>query len=95
MMKGDLVWVMWPDRDHPLKPYELRLRPAIVLDYRPDVLGGSSMYTSRWNDGDRSQVEVAATDRRGEALIRLLDGEGTSWIDEAKLQLSLSGAPGA
>ena len=66
-----------------------------VLDYRPDVMGGSSMYTSRWDECGHSQVEVATTDRRGEALVRLLDGDGASWVDEAKLQLSPSGSQGA
>lgn len=95
MQKGDLVWVPWPDHNHPIRPpYELSLRPAIVLDYRPDVMGGTSMYTSRWDEGGHSQVEVATTDRRGEALVRLLDGDGATWIDEAKLQLSPSGAQG-
>ena len=95
MTKGELVWVMWPDSGMFFSPISFTQRPAIVLDYRPDVIGGSTMYTARWGDGARSQIEVAATERRGEALIQLLDGDGVTWIDEAKLQRLPSGAQGA
>lgn len=94
-MKGDLVWVQWPERDNFLKPVEFRLRPGIVIDYRPDVCGGSSMYTARWEEGRSAMLETVITDRRGEALVQLLDGEGTSWFDEAKLMHSTSGSQGA
>ena len=95
MMKGDLVWVQWPDLDNWLRPVEPRLRPGIVIDYRPDVCGGSGAYTARWAGGQGARLETVITDKRGEALVQLLDGEGVSWFDEAKLLHSTSGTQGA
>ncbi len=94
MTKGDLVWVLWPEEGK-LFNRVITHRPGIVIDYRPDVYGGSAMYTSRWGDGGCSQIEVTATGRRGEALVQLLDGEGLSWFDESNILLTSSGTQGA
>ena len=93
MTKGDLVWVLWPEEGK-LFNRVITHRPGIVIDYRPDVYGGSAMYTSRWGDGGCSQIEVTATGRRGEALVQLLDGEGLSWFDESNILLTSSGTQG-
>lgn len=95
MNKGDLVWVTWTDSGMFFSPISYSLRPAIVLDYRPDVVGGTTMYSSRWEGSQHTHIELATTERRGEVLIQLLDGEGVTWIDEAKLQRVTSGAQGA
>ena len=93
MTKGDLVWVLWPEEGK-LFNRVITHRPGIVIDYRPEVYGGSSMYTSRWEEGQCAQIEVATTERRGEALVQLLDGQGVSWFDESNILLTLSGAQG-
>ena len=70
---GDLVLVWSPasdeKRDH-----------GVVLEYRPDMYGGSSIVSYRTKRGWKQEVEN--TPKRGEVLIRsYVDGD-VSWYDE-------------
>lgn len=76
MTKGDLVQVILGGTGNH------RLHWCEVLDYRPNVLGGSS--SSSWQDRDRRmRSEFTVTPKRGEVLVLFYEDGGISWIDEA------------
>jgi hypothetical protein len=52
-----------------------------VLDYRPDVLGGPSSYTSR------GLFAQSFSDVRGEVLVLVIDDGSMSWWDEDNVLL--------
>jgi hypothetical protein len=55
-----------------------------VLDYRPEVLGGSS--SSSWQDHTRRmRAETITTPVRGEVLVLFYEDGGVSWIDELRV----------
>lgn len=60
-------------------------RFGVVIDYRPDSLGGSSVCS--WRDDDRWHQEVVKVPIRGEALIMCYEDGSTSWYDESSVSL--------
>lgn len=75
MMKGSLVRV-----DLGATGDEL----GEVLDYRPEVLGGSS--STSWRDQTRrTRAEFVTTPKRGEVLILFYEDGSISWIDELRV----------
>jgi hypothetical protein len=73
--KGDLVQVMLGGTDDEL---------GEVLDYRPEVLGGSS--STSWRDQTRrTRAEFVTTPKRGEVLILFYEDGSISWIDELRV----------
>lgn len=74
-MKGKLVW---------FQLYRGEWHPGIVLDYKPDVLGGS-WCQSYWSGSERVN-EFMNEPHRGECLVQLFDGEGCGWVDEKNLR---------
>jgi hypothetical protein len=55
---------------------------GVVLDYRPDVLGGSG--THSWRQPSESDLisEITHTERRGEVLVLDYSDGSLSWYDE-------------
>jgi len=86
MMKGDLVFVHWFEIDwQGRKLPSSTLRPGIVVDVRPDHLGGTGMVTWRSRDSGTAGSEIVSSPRRAEILVQLTDTEGISWFDEANV----------
>jgi len=83
MKKGDLVRVRRPsDEFFPVDINEI----GAVMDYRPSVLGGSSMVSYR-GKGGKWVNEVVKTPTRGEVLfLSYLDGS-LAWYDENNVEL--------
>jgi hypothetical protein len=70
---GDLVLVKSTNTDD-------KLDHGVVLDYRPNVYGGSSILSYRTKGGWEQSIEKSP--RRGEVLVRsYVDGD-VSWYDE-------------
>ncbi len=78
MKKGDLVNVRRPSDE--LFPDTVQ-EHGVVLDYRPDVLGGSSSVSYRTRAGGWA-TESVNEPRRGEVLILSYVDGGLSWYDE-------------
>ena len=51
-----------------------------VIDYRPDVYGGTGTHTSG------REVQITKSPRRGEVLIRSYTDGGISWYDELNVR---------
>ena len=83
MKKGDLVNVKRPSDD--LFPEEVAEHGAVV-DYRPDVLGGSSMVSYRTRSGNWKS-EMVNEPRRGEVLVLSYVDGGISWYDELNVKI--------
>jgi hypothetical protein len=57
-----------------------------VLDYRPDVLGGSS--SQCWRDPDGNvHNEIVTSPKRGQVLVLTYEDGGTAWWDEKNVEL--------
>ena len=82
MKKGDLVRVTRPS--DALFPEDVQ-EHGVVVDYRPGVLGGSSMVRYRGPDGWNS--EMVKSPVRGEVLVLSYADGGQSWYDELKVEL--------
>jgi len=76
--KGDLVTMHRPSED--LFPTQVS-EHGVVLDYRPDVLGGSSMVSYRTRSGGWA-TEQQNEPKRGEILILSYVDGGLAWYDE-------------
>lgn len=74
MRKGALVLVRWGGTANP------QTALGMVLDYRPDVLGGS-WSQSYWN-GERRVNEFPTSPRRGQVLILEHNTGDVGWWDE-------------
>ena len=74
--KGDLVKMRW----HPTWGSEEEWDHGAVIDYKPDVYGGSSTHTTN------REVQITHTPRRGEVLIRSYTDGGISWYDELNVR---------
>lgn len=76
MNKGALVWFEY---------YRDDWRPGIVIDYRPQVHGGS--WAQSYSAGSHRVNEYMTEPIRGSCLVQLLDGEGgCGWVDEQSLR---------
>ncbi len=75
MTKGELVRVRFGSREF----------LGSVVDYRPDILGGSHLQS--WKERGNWFVETIQTPRRGEVLILFYDDGDFSWVDEQRVQL--------
>lgn len=78
MRKGDLVRVWWGG--------ELNRESAlgVVLDYRPDVLGGS--WAQSYWDGEQRVNEFPSSPKRGQVLVVIYDGGESAWWDEKNVE---------
>jgi len=56
-----------------------------VVDYRPDILGGSHLQS--WKERGRVFVETVQTPRRGEVLVLFYDDGDFSWVDENRVRV--------
>jgi hypothetical protein len=89
MKKGDLVKVRFRNESWNYIPQygsvktleEDEWRWGQVVDYRPDVLGGSSMYTAN------GSPTKGFSDIRGEVLVTVFEDGGVSWWDEDNVML--------
>ncbi len=75
MTKGDLVQVR----------FDSRTILGTVIDYRPDILGGSHLQS--WKERGKWFVETILTPRRGEVLVLFYDDGDFSWVDEQRVQI--------
>jgi len=82
MTKGDLVRVTRPS--DALFPEDVH-ENGVVVDYRPNVLGGSSMVQYRVKGGWKS--EMVKSPVRGEVLVLSYTDGGQSWYDEMNVEL--------
>lgn len=78
MVKGDLVVVRLGGTANSRAHY------GQVLDYRPDVYGGSWMQSYRL-DGIQHTEQVSSP-RRGEVLVLFYEDGDMSWIDEIQVE---------
>jgi hypothetical protein len=81
--KGDLVNVRRPSDE--LFPSDVTEHGAVV-DYRPDVLGGSSLVSYRTRSGGW-KAERVEEPRRGEVLVLSYVDGGLSWYDELNVKI--------
>ena len=79
MTKGDLVRVRLGGTDN------CRFHLCTVLEYRPDVIGGTCLQSYR--DDGVWHPEWVTTPRRGEVLVLFYDDGDMSWIDESQVEL--------
>lgn len=77
MNKGDLIW--WRARGFNLGAWYR----GIVIDYRPQVLGGS--WSQSYKEDGIWKNEFMSEPARGECLVRLLDADACFWVDEKSL----------
>lgn len=56
-----------------------------VLDYRPDVLGGSSSQCWRGKDGTVHN-EIVTSPKRGQVLVLTYEDGGMAWWDEKNVE---------
>lgn len=82
MKKGDLVHVPWSSYNAAGLWVETSMHPGIVIDYRPNVQGGTGVVTWRDRETERVGSEVIRTPQRGDVLVQMLDVDGVSWFDE-------------
>lgn len=83
MKKGDLVHVQRPsDSFFPDDVTE----HGVVMDYRPGVLGGSSMVSYRTRSGSWA-TERTRVPTRGEVLVLSYVDGGMSWYDELNVKI--------
>jgi len=82
MKKGDLVRVTRPSEA--FFPEDVH-ENGVVVDYRPNVLGGSSMVQYRVKGGWKS--EMVKSPVRGEVLVLSYTDGGQSWYDEMNVKL--------
>lgn len=78
MRKGDLVRVRWGGARNQQDAL------GEVLDYRPDVLGGS-WGQSYW-DGERWVNEFTSSPKRGQVLVLIYEDGGMAWWDESNVE---------
>jgi hypothetical protein len=81
--KGDLVRVTWGGTANP------QTALGVVLDYRPDVLGGSSSQ-SYW-DGRQRVNEFISSPKRGQVLVTTYEDGAAAWWDEKNVELLTDG----
>jgi hypothetical protein len=82
LRKGELVQFLYkPDG----WASEKRLVLVTVLEYEPDVLGGSSIHSYRDPDTGRMVSYVSSEPVRGRALVMSTEFDLMTWCDEAKL----------
>jgi hypothetical protein len=74
MVKGTLVQVRFGSREF----------LGSVIDYRPEVLGGSHLQS--WREGSGWFMETVLTPVRGEVLVFFYDDGDFSWVDEHRVQ---------
>ncbi len=74
MRKGDLVRVHWGGTANP------QAALGVVLDYRPDVLGGS--WSQSYWDGKQRVNEFLSSPKRGQVLIATYEDGAAAWWDE-------------
>jgi hypothetical protein len=80
--KGTLVRVHWGGH-HSREPADSAL--GEVLDYHPDVLGGSS--SQCWRDQDGAvHNEIVQVPKRGQVLVLLYEDGGMAWWDEINIE---------
>jgi hypothetical protein len=77
--KGDLVRVTLGGTENK------RVHLCGVMDYRPDVLGGTSIQS--WKSDGVWRSELISTPKRGEVLVIFYDDGDVSWIDESQVEL--------
>jgi hypothetical protein len=75
MTKGELVRVRIGSREF----------LGSVVDYRPDILGGSHLQS--WRERGKMFVETVQTPRRGEVLVLFYDDGDFSWVDENRVRV--------
>jgi hypothetical protein len=75
MVKGTLVQVRFGSREF----------LGSVIDYRPEVLGGSHIQSWREREGGWF-METVLTPKRGEVLVLFYDDGDFSWVDEHRVQ---------
>lgn len=80
--KGDLVQFLYRPGGWTT---EQRLIFVTVIEYEPDVLGGTSIHSYRDPDSDKIVSYVSTEPKRGRALIMSTEFELTTWCDEANL----------
>lgn len=78
MRKGDLVRVRWGGTASSQEAL------GEVLDYRPDVLGGS--WSQSYWDGERRVNEFMNSPRRGQVLVLAYDDGAAAWWDEKNVE---------
>jgi len=77
--KGDLVRVRWGGT------HNRQDALGEVLDYRPDVLGGSS--SQCWRDPHGNvHNETVRVPKRGQVLVLTYEDGGTAWWDESNVE---------
>lgn len=76
MRKGDLIRVFTMNRRS-----DSETSLGVVLDYRPDVLGGSCAMGCRDRKGTR-WMEIVTSPKRGQVLILEYNTGGVGWWDE-------------
>ena len=74
MRKGDLVRVHWGGTANP------QTALGVVLDYRPDVLGGS--WSQSYWDGEKRVNEFPSSPKRGQVLVTTYEDGAEAWWDE-------------
>lgn len=82
MRKGELVRVRWGGHHHRM-PADSAL--GEVLDYLPDVLGGSSSQCWRAPDGTVYN-EIVTSPKRGQVLVLTYEDGGMAWWDEKNVE---------
>lgn len=84
MKKGDLVNVRRPG-DKLFSDGDV-FEHGSVVDYRPDVLGGSSLVSYRTRSGGW-KTEKIEEPRRGEVLVLSYVDGGMAWYDEMNVKI--------
>ena len=80
--KGDLVQFLYRPGGWTTEP---RLVLVTVLEYQPEVLGGTSIHSYRDPNSDKIVSYIATEPKRGRALVVSTEFELMTWCDEANL----------
>jgi hypothetical protein len=84
MRKGDLVRVRWGGTANSQEDL------GEVLDYRPDVLGGS--WGQSYRRGGQVINEFLSEARRGQVLVLTYDDGAAAWWDENNVEAVTDGS---
>ena len=78
MQKNDLVMIRIHNQDVCL---------GVVIDYRPDVLGGSGVQSWRSSGESHTRTKITQVPKRGEVLVMGYSDGSLSWYDEMHIHI--------